>query len=40
LIWLTICQAGNKILFPVFHGILSDITQWTEALAVAAINDG
>jgi len=36
LIWLRTCQAGSKILFPVFHGFSSDLAQWTDGLAQAA----
>jgi hypothetical protein len=41
LTWLTFCQAGSSIRLPFFlHGWLSDLLQWTEALAATTINDG
>ena len=36
LIWLGTCQAGAKILLPIFHGFFADLTQWTDELAQAA----
>jgi hypothetical protein len=36
LIWLSLCQAGNKIVSGFFHGSSSDLAQWTVELAPAA----